>query len=99
MSKKIKLDYGLADEMIKSFNQGHQQLEQTTKEMQKIAQTLEDGALQGQGGAAFTEALRQKLCPAITKLAAKFKEMEKDVAKAVKLMQEADAAAKKALNT
>lgn len=94
MADKIKLDYGLAEEMIKTFQQGHQQLNDTLKEMQNIANTLEQGALRGDGGQAFVEAIRGKLVPAIGRLADKFNEEAEDVQKAVEYMKEADQEAK-----
>ena len=45
MSDKIKLDYGLAEEMIRTFEQGVEQLQDTMQEMQNIATMIEGGAL------------------------------------------------------
>lgn len=90
----IKLDYGKAEEMIKTFEQGSQQLKNTLQEMQNLAGVLEGGALLGDGGTAFCEAIRGKLCPAIQKLDAKFLELAKDVRGAVSDMRQADAASK-----
>ena len=75
----IKLDYPLMEEMCRTFQKGIEQLENTLQEVQSIANTLEEGALLGQGGAAFTDALRSKLSPAIGRLTDKFKEMDQDV--------------------
>lgn len=86
----IKLDYGLADDMIRTFQQGVEQLQDTLQEMQSVANTLEGGALLGQGGEAFVAAIRGRLCPAIGKLTDKFKELAQDVQAAKQYMQEAD---------
>lgn len=94
MAEKIKLDYGLAEEMIRTFQQGEEQLKQTRQEMLGVASTLESGALLGRGGEAFREAIRDKLCPSIDKLSAKFQEMSKDVRAAVNYMRQADAESK-----
>lgn len=88
----IKLDYGLAEDMINTFKQGAEQLQDTMQEMQSLANTLEEGALLGQGGDAFVDAIRGKLCPAIAKLTDKYNELADDVAQAVRYMQEADRA-------
>ena len=93
-SEIIKLDYGKAEEMIKTFDQGAQQLQTTLQEMQNLANMLEGGALLGDGGSAFCDAIRGKLGPAIQKLDAKFKELSKDVKGAVSDMRQADAASK-----
>ena len=90
----IKLDYAKAEEMIRTFQQGREQLQRSLQEMQGLATTIEEGALLGQGGDAFVDAIRSKLIPAITKLSSKFDELAKDVGMAVKYMQEADRTSK-----
>lgn len=89
----IKLDYPKAEEMRKTFKASVQQIEATTKEMTTIASTLQDGALLGAGGAAYVEAIRTRLIPSLNKLKAKYEELDKDVAAAVKAMQDQDRAA------
>ena len=76
---KIKMEYDRMDEMAKTFQQGSEQLKDTLAQMQSIANTLQDGALLGQGGAAFSDAIRNKLCPSISRLEQKFQELNKDV--------------------
>ncbi len=94
MTEEIKLVYATAEDMIRIFDQGVQQLHETNREMQGIAGMLQEGALLGQGGTAFNEAIRGKLCPAIAKLAQKFQELSGDVQKAIEYMQEADRTSK-----
>jgi WXG100 family type VII secretion target len=79
MSDIIKLDFNLMDEMSKTLLQGSEHLQDVMQEMQSIANSLEDGALLGRGGVAFTEAIRDALCPAISRLIDKFNEMARDV--------------------
>ena len=55
-----------------------------------VAGMLEEGALLGRGGEAFTDAIRSKLCPAIMRLDDKFQELAGDVQKAIDYMQQAD---------
>ncbi len=90
----IKLEYAKAEEMIRTFQQGREQLQRSLQEMQGLATTIEEGALLGQGGDAFVEAIRTKLTQSITKLSEKFEELAGDVAQAVKYMQEADKTSK-----
>jgi len=92
---KIKLNYDQADKMAKTFKAGSQQIQQTIQEMNKIAQTMSEGALLGQGGQAFVEAIQTKLCPSLKKLSDKYIELEGDVHAAIKFMQQADAESKK----
>jgi len=90
----IKLDYELADEMVATFQQGVEQLQDTMQEVQNIALMLEEGALLGQGGQSFTDAIRNKLAPALTRMTDKFQELAEDVQKAKQYMMEADSASK-----
>ena len=90
MSEIIKMNYGLMSDMNQTFKRGVEQLEDTLREMQSIANELEDGALLGRGGAAFTDALRNKLSPAIVRLTDKFQELAGDIQNAMGDMQDAD---------
>lgn len=90
MADEIKLVYELAEDMIKVFQQGGEQLQDTMQEMQSIASILEDGALLGNGGEAFVDAIRSQLAPSLSKLTEKFAEMAGDVQSAIQSMQQAD---------
>jgi len=90
MSDIIKMDYGLMEDMNRTFLQGVEQLQDTMQAMQSIANEMEDGALLGRGGVAFTEAIRDKLCPAISRLTDKFQELAEDINKAMEDMRSAD---------
>ncbi len=92
MSDIIKMDYPLMQQMSQTFQQGGEQLQDTMQEMQNVANMLEEGALLGQGGTAFTEAVRNALCPAIARLTEKFRELDNDIQVAMQRMQEADQA-------
>ena len=92
--QEIKMDYPLVEEMGKVFQQGQQQLQETLKETQNIAGTLENGALLGDGGAAFSDAIRNKLGPAIQRLSAKFEELQSDLQAAEQAMRQAESTAK-----
>ena len=94
MSDIIKMNYGLMEEMHQAFNRGVEQLEDTLREMQSIANELEDGALLGRGGAAFTDALRSKLSPSITRLSDKFQELALDIQNAMGDIREADSSSR-----
>jgi WXG100 family type VII secretion target len=92
--QEIKMDYPLIEEMGKVFQQGQQQLQETLKETQNIAGKLEGGALLGDAGATFSDAIRNKLGPAIQRLSAKFEELQGDLAVAEQAMHQADAQTK-----
>jgi WXG100 family type VII secretion target len=90
MAEEIKLNYELAEEMIRTFKQSVEQVQDTMQEMQSIANSLEEGALLGRGGACFTDAIRSNLCPSLGRLTDKFEELAQDVQAAVGYMQDAD---------
>ena len=90
MSEEIRMDYGLMEDMSKTFQQSVEQLQDTLQAVQNIANELEDGALIGRGGDAFTEAIRNKLSPAISRLTEKMQELSEDVNKAMEDMRSAD---------
>jgi WXG100 family type VII secretion target len=88
------MDYPLVEEMGKTFNQGQQQLQETLKEAQNIAGTLENGALLGQAGSAFSDAIRNKLTPSIQRLSQQFEKLQVDLRIASAAMHQAEAEAK-----
>ena len=90
MPEEIRLVIPTAEDMIKTFVEGVNVLQETNSRMEKVASTLEGGALLGQGGTAFTEAIRDSLLPAIGRLEEKYQELAQDVRKAIEEMQEAD---------
>lgn len=91
MTDVIKMDYPKMEAMIKSFRRGSQDLENTSQEMRAVAKSLENGALIGEGGTAFVDAVNGKLLPAIQRLNEKFDELAKDLEKAMQDMKQADA--------
>ena len=92
--EEIKLDYVKAEDMIKAFQAGQQDLQTAQTNMSKVAQQLEDGALLGKGGEEFKNAINGPLVGSIKKLEEKFQEMAEDVQKAIDFMKQADQKAK-----
>jgi WXG100 family type VII secretion target len=79
----VRMNYGSLEQMAKSFHQAHEQLEQTIREMDKVVKMMEGGALVGDGGQAFMEALNHKLKKRLQVLKEKMRELEGDVHGAV----------------
>ena len=79
----VRMNYASMERMGKAFNQAANQLEETSREMEKISQSMEQGALQGQGGDEFREALTGKLLKKLQRLNEKMKELEQDIKGAV----------------
>lgn len=91
MADEIKLNYPMAEEMVKAFNESAQQIQETVQEMLTISGMLEDGGLRGRAGQLFVEALRNQFVPALSRLNNKFDELSGDVQKAIDFMKAADA--------
>jgi WXG100 family type VII secretion target len=88
------MDYPLMDEMKRTFQAGREQLQDTINELSGIADKLEQGALLGDAGSAFNEAVRGTLLSAVQKLFDKFEELEGDIQYAVDQMHQAEEKAK-----
>jgi WXG100 family type VII secretion target len=79
----VKMNYDSMDRMAKAFNNAHQQISESMREMEKIAKSMEDGALQGDAGKAFVDAIRSKLIKRMKVVDAKMVELEQDIKGAV----------------
>ena|ERR1051326_3817821 len=79
----VKMNYGSMEQMQKTFRQAHAQLDDTIREMEKVAKMMEDGALVGHAGDAFREAIRSKLNRRLKVLSEKMAELERDIHGAV----------------
>jgi WXG100 family type VII secretion target len=94
MQEEIKMEYPLMEEMKRTFQQGREQLQDTASELKGIADKLEGGALLGDAGAAFSDAVRSTLMMSVQKLSDKFEELEGDIQYAVDQMRQAEEKAK-----
>ena len=79
----VRMNYDSMEKMAKEFDNCKSQLETTTSEMNKIVEMMEGGALLGQGGDAFRDAIQSILLPAIQTLTDKMGEMSGDINAAV----------------
>lgn len=86
----VQMNYETMEEMAKIFDNGSKQLQETGQAMEGLAQAMENGALLGDGGDKFAEALRNRLAKRIYKLMQKFAELNKDVVGAVKDLRDGD---------
>jgi WXG100 family type VII secretion target len=98
MQDEIKMDYPLMEEMVRTFQSGRETLQDTSTELTNIADKMEQGALLGDAGEAFSEALRGTLLSAVTKLSEKFEELENDIKYAVDQMRQAEEKTKQSLS-
>jgi uncharacterized protein YukE len=79
MGDIIKMDYAAMEEMASIFKQAANDLEDLKKNMTRIASDMDGGALIGQAGQTFSSGIREALCPAIDRLAAKMGELNGDI--------------------
>lgn len=90
MADKIRLNYPQMEEMSQHLKMVQQRLLQTTRLARSAAQEMQGGALVGDAGEAFSNALNTAFVPAVTKLSQKFGEVSDDIKKAISDMQAAD---------
>jgi len=75
----VKMNYSSMESMEKAFHQAQSQVQDSINEMEKVAKSLEDGALLGSAGDAFKDAIRSKLIRRMKVIADKMGELEKDI--------------------
>ena len=75
----VRMNYPSMEAMQKAFHQANSQVQDSISEMEKVAKSLEDGALLGTAGDAFKDAVRSKLIKRMKVIADKMGELEKDV--------------------
>lgn len=75
----VKMNYGSMETMQKAFHQAQQQVEDSTAQMEKVASSLENGALLGSAGDAFKDAIRSKLEKCMKQIANQMGVLEKDI--------------------
>ncbi len=92
MADVIKMHYPDMERMTSIFKQSAGQLEEMIREMHNCASMMQNGALQGQAGEAFVDALN-KFGAAIERLRTKLVEEANDVDGAKIYMQYGDATA------
>jgi WXG100 family type VII secretion target len=89
MAEKIRVNYPALEDMAKQCSLAQQRLQQTASTANKIAQQMQNGAMQGEFGDIFVQALgvfQQK----VNRLAEKFGEEASDIQAAMNDMRQAD---------
>ncbi len=90
MADKIRLNYPQMQEMVRHMKAVEQRLMQTVQLARKAAQEMQGGAMVGDAGEAFANALNTAFVPAVTKLSQKFGEEAEDINQAMREMQDED---------
>lgn len=81
--------------MADAFKKAQDTLNKTKSSMTKVAQQMNQGALQGKGGQAFEDAINNKLNKKLDRLMAKMNEESKDVTDAIARIHAAEKSAQK----
>jgi uncharacterized protein YukE len=81
--------------MADAFKKAQETLNNTKSSMTKVAQQMNQGALQGKGGTAFEDAIKNKLNKKLDRLMAKMTEESKDVTDAIARIHAAEKSAAK----
>jgi WXG100 family type VII secretion target len=84
----VRMNYESMDKMAKEFNAAASQLDDTMRDMDKIVQMMEGGALLGQGGETFRDVITSQLMPNLNILRDKLAEMSDDVTAAVRFTRD-----------
>jgi uncharacterized protein YukE len=90
----VKMNYDSMERMEKAFHAAHQQVGESMREMEKIAKSMEDGALVGDAGKAFVDAIRSKLIKRMKVVQEKLQELEGDIRGAVSATRDGVSTAK-----
>ena len=92
MADKIRVNYPALEDMSRQCSQAAQRLRQTVSLANNIAQQMQNGALQGEYGDTFVQAM-QVFQNKVNKLADKLGEEASDIQQAMNDMRQADQAA------
>jgi WXG100 family type VII secretion target len=92
MADKIRVNYPALEDMAKHCEMVSQRLAQTAATAQKIAGQMQNGALIGEPGEMYVQALGL-FFQRVTKLSNKYHEVANDIKQAMADMRQADSAA------
>ena len=92
MADQIRVNYPALEDMAKHCQMVSERLAQTAATAQKIAGQMQNGALIGEPGEVYVQALGQ-FFQRVTKLSNKFNEVSNDIKQAMADMRQADSAA------
>ncbi len=84
----VRMNYESMEKMAMEFDAAVAQLDDTMTDMNNIVQMMEGGALLGQGGETFRDAITSQLAPNLNQLRDKLAEMSGDVTAAVRFTRD-----------
>lgn len=86
---KIRVNYPALEDMARQCEQASQRVRQTSSLANQLAQSMQNGALQGEFGDVFVQAL-QVFQTKVNKLSEKLHEENTDILQAIQDMKQAD---------
>lgn len=89
-----RMNYESMKAMSDSFKKAAQELEETRKAMDQIANMMEQGALQGTGGDLFRSAIKEKLSKKLNDISQSMNDMSENIDGAVEKIKEGVSTAK-----
>jgi uncharacterized protein YukE len=90
----VRMKFDSMEKMKSEFDNAAKQLDESMREMQKIAKMMDDGGLLGMGGDAFRDAIMQKLLPKMKKLEEKMTQMSGDMDGAIRFTRDGESKSK-----
>jgi glucokinase len=94
MSYDVRMDYAEVEELIRAYLNAVDQLGQTTETIQKIATTLEDGALVSAKGQQWVDLLRGRLMIKLVRVINDLAETSHDIHGALRELRDGDVEAR-----
>jgi len=79
----VKMNYDSMQNMENAFKQAASQVSDSINAMKQVSQTLQGGALLGQAGSAFSDAINNKLIPAMNTIQEGMSKLQQDIGGAV----------------
>ena len=83
----VRMDYGKMNQMAATYRQTAQDLHDSHEQIKKIAEQLGNGALLGDAGQLFKEAIETVLVGKMVNIEAKLRELGRDIQGAVDKME------------
>lgn len=94
MAEKVRVVFEAVEAQQNAFGAADQQLGDSIREMSNIARMMDDGALKGQGGESFRDAILTKLIPGMKRLQEKMQEMHREMGSVMDVARGVEGASK-----
>lgn len=93
MADLIQMDYDAVTQMAQIAKATSEELEELASQLNAIVDEMESGVFLGRGAQVISDGLRERLSPAVTRLSAKFSEINGDLLGALTDLRDSDSEA------